>query len=58
MGVTVTDYGDTCFIVRVFLWFFDFGYVVFLVVGLILETVFFWVSLRGIILEIAFRVSM
>uniref|UniRef100_A0A8W8JMF5 Uncharacterized protein n=1 Tax=Magallana gigas TaxID=29159 RepID=A0A8W8JMF5_MAGGI len=57
MGVTATDYGDTCFIARVSLWSFDLGYVVSLAVGLILETVLFWVSLRGTILETAPRVS-
>lgn len=57
MGVTASDNGDTCFIARVSLWSFDLGYVVSLAVGLILETVLFWVSLRGTILETAPRVS-
>ncbi|XP_056017088.1 diacylglycerol lipase-alpha-like isoform X3 [Ostrea edulis] len=57
MGVTASDYDDSCFVASVSLRSFDLGYIVSLAVGLVLETVLFWVSLRGTILEPAPRVS-
>lgn len=58
MGVTTSsNNANLCFIGDVSLRSFNIGYVVSLAVGLILETVLFWVSLRGTILETAPRVS-
>ena len=58
MGVTTSsNNANVCFIGDVSLRSFNIGYVVSLAVGLILETVLFWVSLRGTILETAPRVS-
>ncbi|XP_061192238.1 diacylglycerol lipase-alpha-like isoform X1 [Saccostrea echinata] len=57
MGVTASEYDDSCFIGGMSLQSFDLGYVVSLAAGLILEIVLFLVSLRGTILETEPRVS-